>query len=133
MLVTITKQTLLGTVAISAGTVALLVVGIERLARDTEGSQKFGSFTYIAIALGGLSVWIEMLCVYLGYSFNQRMYVKVCHPCHDLCAEEVTDVHVQRRSMMIRQRNSVEFCQKEQSSPRSKPPALPKIVESLTI
>lgn len=131
VLVTITKQTVLGTVAILCGGVAYCVLGIERMTRDPEGMHfwKYGGFTYLAYALGTVSVWIEMLCVYLGYSFNQNLYWSVCSKCHDMCALEVTDVQVKRRSLQIQQKNSADFEHHHHHSPRIKNPPLPEIEE----
>jgi len=95
----ITKQTLLGSVAMAVNTVALLLVGVERLTRDKDVED----FAYVAIAFLGVSFWVEMLCVYLGFSFNEQRYSAVCEVCHDKCSREVTVKKVRRMSLQISQ------------------------------
>lgn len=106
LLKTITKQILLGSIAVSFNTISLLFVGIERVTRDDEYyreefGQKYGTKTYFAILLLVISIWIEMFCVYLGFNFNDALYFKCCSPCHDQCCHPIAEEEVKRMSTVL--------------------------------
>eukprot|EP01083_Nonionella_stella_P029363 80844_1 len=106
---TITKHLLLGSFAIVCNTIALAVIGIERVTRDVdELGQKYGTFMYIGIALLGISVWIEMSCAYLGFSFNNTIYFAFCGKCHQRCCRPIAQRELRRMSMHAQSRQTKE-------------------------
>ena len=105
---TMTKQLLLGIIAISTNTIAVILVGIERLIRNQQNlKQDFGTMTFIIIILLVISIWIEMICAYLGFNFNENLYYKICGKCHNECCMTITDRSVTKMSSKIQERNSM--------------------------
>lgn len=107
---TITKYALLSIFAIVFTTIAVSMVAIERATRDRrENAPKFSTFTYFAVAILGISVWVEMICAYLGFNFNDHIYYRLCSKCHDGCCMSITDREVARMSSKMVERNSIKL------------------------